>query len=1406
MNYKTTLTLIALVVLGAGAWVAVEFYSSTPVNNDTDTFLDEQLTKDKLTYVEIQNGEDTVQFSRSKDGRWSLQGNWPVRQNSLEALLDLLEGLHTRFAPINMDEDKLETYGLGDDALTVTIKLEDEEHKLRFGQPAENSNQFARPTYLQIDDATEVLRLAPGLLAKLKRPSEYYLRRRLFPRERVPQSEDSETTVSSLLAKAVQVKTPDSNFKIFREEDDWRLIEPHEDRLDPDTVETMMRTFPDVWAEKFYDPDDKKLGEFGLEKPEKELTITRDDDTTLTLLIGKQSRSGTKKQQMPAPPPRFPNQPPPPPRFIDVPVPYYYARLKDNDQIFDVKGENLDSIFLKTQDIRDSQLARFTTDDVQTVEVTQGKKTLLLAQKHSAKDKEADQEGWHIEAPFQKPAEESAIIDLLNSLVNATVNTGEIIDAGQTKQYGLEEPLVVKLAIEEKDENDEKKVTKREVVFRFGKKDAEKKKIYAQVDGWPRIDPIESDVVKGIEQPAIAFRKKKLFDSTVRDVAKIKVSQKGKAFMLEQTETTWYLTTPVKAELDNGKAATLAGELGELEVVEFVTAKASNEDLAKKYGFEKDGLSATFTLKGNDKKTETLFLGKPREKAEDKNESELTKEPQKKDEKEKEEPSEYYAKLQSEDVVFVVKKSLKEAIAKDSLAYRELELWDYSPEDIAEVRIRRDGPEFALKNTKEGWQISGPFEAKAASKVVEKMTKELATVKAEKYVTHVAKDLAKYGLEKPFLRFSLAKKTKKGESASKNQVLLVGKTVDKDGDRYARLSKREGVFVLSKKKIEAVEGTALNLLKKDLLTFDSDNVRQVVVKGKDSYTLKRNNKDGWKVVDSKSPDFTADTQLVTRFLGLASRLTADRYVAFGEKVAWKKYGLEKPEGTIRFTIAVRAVSNDKKKDDKKQPPKTKVESHTIAIGKLLQNGDRYVRVDQQPGVAVLKPFIQTALVKDHLAYLNRQLFDFDPERVVSVARRSGSAELKLDKGKDGWELVSPKKTAADKRHVDSLVFELAALRAERVAAYPVKDLEKYGLKKPKMVVTVKTGKGKEAKEYKLKVGAVTKTKSQKNDVNEQPRYALADGGKFIAVLGGATVRRLQQRPLHYRNHQLAQFEGADTVLMQRGSRKVVFSKQGETWQMIDPVQDSAEEKSLKEFLKNLASLRADKLIAEKDDKLEKYGLKKPLVRWKVKQGKKQLLDLLVGKATDQNQGGTLRYAKLGNKDVIFQLDSMGSQQVVTEYRNQQLWELDKDKILRLEFIKPAKREESFGVVKSGETWAFLGVGTEAKVDTKGVEKIIDALTNLKPGPYVADTVPEGDKFGLKSPQSVIQIFKVVEEDGRRFLTGIPLLIGNEVKNGKGRYALIPNQEAAPVFILSRQLLQTIMVEQKQLEEPTPKKK
>ena len=130
-------------------------------------------------------------------------------------------------------------------------------------------------------------------------------------------------------------------------------------------------------------------------------------------------------------------------------------------------------------------------------------------------------------------------------------------------------------------------------------------------------------------------------------------------------------------------------------------------------------------------------------------------------------------------------------------------VWSIDPAGIRQVKVIPGDEGVDLKRDGEGWTcVSDPYVKIDAEKVAA-FLKDAGEIQADRYEQNSApKDLAVFGLDKPWLRLELV------DEAGKKAVLTVshtGKTADKD--RYATASPTPGVMLLPASAIEKLAKT-----------------------------------------------------------------------------------------------------------------------------------------------------------------------------------------------------------------------------------------------------------------------------------------------------------------------------------------------------------------------------------------------------------------------------------------------------------------------------------------------------------------------------------------------------------------------------------------------------------------------
>lgn len=1286
MNWKTTLVLGFFVGVLAMFWLDRRPAQDQSLDK-TDLAPLENIRATHLRKIEIVKGNQIVKLERSSENEaWSLPGKWPTRTSEVNKIVDLLLGIRSRFTPI---KEKV----LNNPELTIKLAwqtpnsqtLENVTLEFEADSATDSENKFSLPTFLRIPEKNLVLRLGPGLVASLDHPADFFQQRRLFQGERLVATSKEGSLSSSqknekLLAKSVsvnfEIEGKLTSFNLINNADDWQLAIPvGKDNLDPKARDAFLGAIPDLWAEKFVTQD---LAKAGLAKPERTLLVTRNDGSTITLLIGNVSSTKTSKKIRPPVPGTPPGMPPQEETIIQE---MRFAKILDNDQIFEINGDGLKNIFVSVDQIRDPMLARINAADAIKCEIQQGSTSLSLVKKEGR---------WKIESPVQADADPEKVNELLTKLSTLEARGADIIDNPKLADFALEKPEnKITITLEEetkplaKDKTAEKKT--RAVTYFLGKKDAKAKKVYVAVDGFPRVNFVDEVVATLAARPAMAYRGKRILDLATTDINTINIKAISSDIAFSKApEGKWTLLNPKSVEIDDPKVSQLANSLSTFEVAQFLEETPTNEDLVNKYGLDKPIVTLEIGLADSKKSLKKMLVGKP-----------LTDKPG------------FFARLGTEGPVFVINNELVASLQKDTLSYLPQDFWKLLPNEITTVKIIRSAGEFSLQQAEANWKISAPFTATPFAEKMEELAKEIGAPKADSFVSLDSKDDAKFGLDKPFLQLTVTDKDKK------EKTLVLGKIVSEEaGTRYARLKDKAPIAIVNPAFVKAVNIDALDLLDPLVMKQDPSKIKSFKIESLTNNIDIIREGETWKVTEPKAGAFNAEPDAVFSLQSLWFNLRADGFSAYGPKTNDTTFGLDKPSSKIEFKLI-----NEMGKD----------ESKTLEIGTEVKgkSGSKYARFKGEPAVFNLPAATIAILERTYLAYVPREILKLKSDDVESFTRTGIPGELEVTRKNEVWSLSKPKVEIADDRTLNDLVAIVSDLKADSIAAFPATDLKLFGLDTPFAVIGFKL------KDQTKKVLLGKEVEGKKGS-----RYAKSEDGKSVGILSEVIVKKLIASPLFFRDRNIARFPDADQLLLERGPRKATFARVDGNWKLTEPFASEADQQQLDDALDGIARLRADELVVEKPspEDLVRFGLDKPETRWQIKNAGKLLLEINLGK---RDESATRCYAQIAGKDLVFLLDVKQTNWLQGEFRTRTVWATPLDAV-QIDSIKVTSLNNNFELAKRNNVWVSVPKPTD-RVNDVLVNAMLASLSGLKLERYVVDKGASLNLFGLDPVETTIEI-------------------------------------------------------------------
>jgi Domain of unknown function (DUF4340) len=330
---------------------------------------------------------------------------------------------------------------------------------------------------------------------------------------------------------AVELKRPENTVRLARAGDGWELKSPVVARGDRARVDETLTTVLTAKADRQIDPKPATLGDFGLDKPAAEVTLTLKDGKTLGLALGNKTPTGV----------------------------WVYAREAGKPAVLALPDGVLREATKPVSDFRDRTILSVDRKEVSGFDVTAEGQTVSVD--HAG-------EAWRITKPVALPADTDAIGDMFEKLTAAKVKEFEAEAPASRATYGLDKPL--RLTIHTGRDKDRASRT-----LLVGRTDTTKKGVYAMREGEDSVLLLPEDVAKAIPRTVAVLRDKQLVALDRDKVTRVDVESPKGAVTLVKDKDRWSITAPQALPADQVEAGALLTRLRELRAQGFLSDDAS---------------------------------------------------------------------------------------------------------------------------------------------------------------------------------------------------------------------------------------------------------------------------------------------------------------------------------------------------------------------------------------------------------------------------------------------------------------------------------------------------------------------------------------------------------------------------------------------------------------------------------------------------------------------------------------------------------------------------------------------------------------------------------------------------------------------------------------------------------------
>jgi len=474
---------------------------------------------------------------------------------------------------------------------------------------------------------------------------------------------------------------------------------------------------------------------------------------------------------------------------------------------------------------------------------------------------------WQMDAPVKDRADDAAVSQLISTADGLQKETSLTPDSGKVdlRELGLSRPNVT-LQFHGQDGLPE---------ILFGKDTAIDGQEYLRLGNSNDVFVVPADLRTQVTKAVDEFREHRLSDVAPTQVMQFDIQTPAGEIEMDKLQDHWVINKPIKARGDDAKISDLLAQTLNTRIASFVSsdqAGAANTALNDPAG------TISVTAEGEAKPVQLLLS-----KAIDKDTGKV------------------YGKLSTRDAALVLPGAVASTLLTKPADVRDRHLIRLDLDTVDRIHILPAGaPEILLARKGEDWTIKSLNDRPANGGAVQTMADALRNQLVSSFVSDVATELPKYGLDHPRLKITFSSyasdntaETKAGEEPLES--VLIGAT---DGDNvFAKLDDEPFIVSVPKSVIDTIHADPLQWQALSIYQLKPDDIvaMQVTSPGQGPLSLVKA-KGQWKPAKG---DIAVNSDNIQSIANTLATLRALEWAG----PAQPAQGLDKPAVTITFTTA-----------------------------------------------------------------------------------------------------------------------------------------------------------------------------------------------------------------------------------------------------------------------------------------------------------------------------------------------------------------------------------------------------------------------------------------------------------------------------------------------------------------------
>jgi hypothetical protein len=339
-------------------------------------------------------------------------------------------------------------------------------------------------------------------------------------------------------------------------------------------------------------------------------------------------------------------------------------------------------------------------------------------------------------------------------------------------------------------------------------------------------------------------RERVFAEVTADDIEEIQITVgEGDTARVQKTDGTWRLVEPVEADADSTELSSITNSLASIDVQRVVDENAT--DVAQ-YGLQPPRIEVAYKVNGEEQ-PRRLQLGEKTPAGGD-----------------------LYARVPDQNRVLLVSSFLESTFNKDAFALRDKAILKFDRDKADGLELVKGQTTIQLTKSGSDWRLVKPIAARADFGQVESIVVRLSSARMEGIVEPEAKDLAKYGLDRPTATLTVL-------TGGERSTLLLGRT--ENALVFAKDASRPLVFTVAPTVETDVIKEISDYRRKDLFDARSFTANRIELRrGSETYAFEKS-KNGENEVWRNASGQDVDSMTAEDLLTKATSIRADSFLA-----------------------------------------------------------------------------------------------------------------------------------------------------------------------------------------------------------------------------------------------------------------------------------------------------------------------------------------------------------------------------------------------------------------------------------------------------------------------------------------------------------------------------------------------